>query len=118
MDDRLKKALEFSNYQYNLTNQRKILREKFSSRLIYGYAGGIFTVDQQLISFVQFLISQGKSKDIPLIDSNQNPILIDNLESFLSEILSIYFSAVLEYYNEYEKIKKSRTVEKLIGYNE
>jgi len=113
MDDRLQKALSFSNYQFTLTNQRKMLREKLDSSLLYGYNGGIFKVDESLISFVNFLSDQGRA-NIPILDSNKNPILIENLKEFLDEILNVYFSAVLDYYNEYEKIKKNRTTEKLI----
>jgi hypothetical protein len=113
MDDRLQKALSFSNYQFALTNQRKILREKLDSSLLYGYNGGIFKVDDSLISFINFLSDQGRA-NIPILDSNKNPILIENLKTFLDEILNVYFSAVLDYYNEYEKIKKNRTTEKLI----
>jgi hypothetical protein len=89
------------------------LREKLDSSLLYGYNGGIFKVDESLISFVNFLSDQGRS-NIPILDSNKNPILIENLKTFLDEILNVYFSAVLDYYNEYEKIKKNRTTEKLI----
>jgi hypothetical protein len=113
MDDRLQKALSFSNYQFTLTNQRKMLREKLDSSLLYGYNGGIFKVDESLISFVNFLSDQERA-NIPILDSNKNPILIENLKEFLNEILNVYFSAVLDYYNEYEKIKKNRTTEKLI----
>jgi hypothetical protein len=113
MDDRLQKALSFSNYQFTLTNQRKMLREKLDSSLLYGYNGGIFKVDESLISFVNFLSDQERA-NIPILDSNKNPILIENLKEFLDEILNVYFSAVLDYYNEYEKIKKNRTTEKLI----
>jgi hypothetical protein len=90
-----------------------MLREKLDSSLLYGYNGGIFKVDESLISFVNFLSDQGRA-NIPILDSNKNPILIENLKEFLDEILNVYFSAVLDYYNEYEKIKKNRTTEKLI----
>jgi hypothetical protein len=89
------------------------LREKLDSSLLYGYNGGIFKVDESLISFVNFLSDQERA-NIPILDSNKNPILIENLKEFLDEILNVYFSAVLDYYNEYEKIKKNRTTEKLI----
>jgi len=114
MDDRLKSALSFANYQHTLTNQRRLMKEKFNSSLLYGYNGGVFKVDQTLINFVQFLISRDRQYNFPIIDSNQNPILIDNLEIFLENILNVYVSASLEYYNEYEIIKKSRSVEKLL----
>lgn len=114
MDDRLKKALEFSNYQNTLSVQRQLLKEKLNSSLIYGYNGGIFKVTESLISFVQFLIDNDRISDIPILDSNSNPILIKDMKEFRDSILNVYFTVVVGYYAEYEKIKKNRTVEKLV----
>jgi len=116
MNENLKKALDFSNYQITLSNQRKTIREKTDAKLTFGSNGGIFKIDRSLIVFVQMLIDQGRKENVPLIDVNENPILISNLETFRDEILDRYFSTTLEYYNEYQTIKKSRTVEKLVSY--
>lgn len=116
MNDNLKQALDFSNYQITLSNQRKVIKEKAESKLTFGSNGGIFKIDRSLITFVQMLIDQGRTENVPLLDINDNPILISNLESFRDEILDRYFSVVLDYYNEYQEIKKSRSVEKLISY--
>jgi hypothetical protein len=35
MDDRLKKALEFSNYMITLNNQRKLVHEKFVENCVH-----------------------------------------------------------------------------------
>jgi hypothetical protein len=114
MDDVLKKALEFSNYNQTLNIQKKVLQEKLDLRLTYGISGGIFKIDRQLISFVQMLVDKERVENIPLIDSNNNPILIKDLTQFRDEIFDRYFSATLEYLSEYEKIKTSRSVEKLV----
>lgn len=114
MDDRLSKALDFANYRQTLAVQRKTLKEKINAKLTYGYGGGIFKIDRSLIVFVQMLIDQGRTENVPLIDNNENPILVTNLEDFKSEILDRYFSATYEYYEDYQKIKSSRTVEKLL----
>jgi hypothetical protein len=114
MDDRLKKALDFSNYSNTISIQRKTLKEKVDAKLTFGYNGGIFKINPSLISFVQMLIDRGRTENVPLIDLNENPVLIENLETFRDEILDKYFSSVYEYYEQYDKIKKSRTVEKLI----
>lgn len=116
MNEILKQALDFSNYQSSLSNQRKVIKEKAESKLTFGYNGGIFKIDYSLISFVQMLIDQGRKENIPLIDVNDNPVLIDNLEKFRDEILDRYFSVTMEYYDEYQEIKKSRTVNKLVSY--
>lgn len=116
MNENLKKALDFSNYQMTLSNQRKVIREKAEAKLTFGSNGGIFKIDRSLITFVQMLIDQGRKENVPLLDVNENPILIQDLESFRDEIFDRYFSVTLEYYNEYQDIKKSRSVEKLISY--
>jgi hypothetical protein len=114
MDERLSKALEFSNYRQTLEIQRRTLKEKIDSRLTYGFSGGLFKIDRTLITFLQFLIDQDRKENIPLIDSNGNPILIEDLVGFRDEVLERYFTVVFEYYGEYQKIKNSRSVEKLI----
>ena len=68
-----------------------------------------------MITFVQMLIDQGRTNNVPLLDSNHNPIMIDDLETFRDEIMDRYYTSVLEYYDQYESIKKNRSVEKLIG---
>jgi hypothetical protein len=114
MDDRLSKALDFAKFRETLAIQRKTLKEKIDSKLTYGYNGGIFKIDRSLIAFVEVLISKQRTTDVPLIDANDNPVLVDDLVKFQSEILDRYFTATFEYLKEYEKIKKSRTVEKLL----
>jgi hypothetical protein len=114
MDAQLQKALEFSNYRQTLSIQRKLLKEKLESKLTFAHSGGIFFIDRSLISFVQLCIDQGRTSGVPLIDVNDNPVLIDDLNKFRNEIFDRYFSANLEYLSEYEKIKKSRSVEKLV----
>ncbi len=114
MDERLRKALDFANFRHTFSIQRKILKEKNEARLTYGYAGGIFKIDQSLISFVDMLIRNGRKTDVPLLDANDNPILVTDLEAFKDEILDRYFNATLEYYKEYEKVKKTRSLDKLL----
>ncbi len=114
MEEQLKKALDFANFRYTFSIQRKTLKEKISAKLTYGYNGGIFKIDRSLIVFVQMLLDQGRTSDVPLIDSNDNPILIKDLKEFQDEILDRYFTSTFEYYEQYEKIKKNRSVEKLL----
>jgi hypothetical protein len=114
MNEMLKKALEFSNFKQSLSIQRKVLKEKLNARLTFGYEGGLFKIDQTLICFVKFLIDEGRTADVVIIDLNENPILIKDLGAFKTEILDRYFTAVNESHIEYEKIKKSRTVDALV----
>lgn len=114
MDDRLQAALDFANYRQTFTIQHKTLKEKIQAKLTYGYNGGIFKINRELICFVRFLIDRGRISSVVLLDINENPIIIDDIEKFQDEIMDRYFSATNEYFEEYQQLKKSRSVEKLI----
>lgn len=114
MQEPLKKALDFANYQQTLSIQRKSLKEKIEAKLTYGFNGGLFYIDQTLLTFVEMLCLKGRTNSVVIIDSNKNPILIENLESFRDEIFGRYFEATNEYFESYQNIKKSRSVEKLL----
>ena len=111
MDERLSKALEFANYSVTLNNQRRALKEKYLADIIYYHNGGCFAVTKELINFVKTLIDTGNEEGVVLIDDNDVPIEIADTQNFLETILNKYFTASNEYYTEYQKIRKQRSVE-------
>lgn len=114
MQEQFQKALDFANYQQTFSIQRKILKEKTEAKLTYGFNGGIFRIDQSLLTFVDMLCAKNRTTGIVLLDTNQNPILIEDLEKFKDDIFSRYFEVTNEYFESYQKIKKSRNVEKML----
>lgn len=110
---RLEKALDFSNTMKTFNLNKNNLKVKTQNLLSYSTAGGSFTVDQSLISFMNFVVSSGKT-EISLLDKNDIPIHIDDTEKFLDEVSSLYFEAVNDYYNEYQKLRSSRKIEKVL----
>lgn len=114
MDERLEKALEFSNYMITLNNQRKLIQEKFQEQSIHYYKGGKFRVTRDLIAFVQSLISLNQTSTI-LIDDNDIPIEVEDLQKFATDLYNTYFEAANTYLTEYNNIKKNRSVEGLIN---
>jgi len=108
------KALDFSKYQQTLNVKIQNLQDRAQSNLTLGYNGGLFFVDQTLIAFVKTLIDFKRITDVVLLDSNQKPILIADLNDFQTEILDRYFTVTNQYLEEYSQIKKQRSVEKLL----
>jgi len=115
MDKTLQNALDFANYQQTFSIQRKTLKEKINAKLTYGINGGVFRISRELMVFVDSLCNNGRTSGVVLLDSNDSPILIDNLETFKDEIFSRYFESTNEYYEQFQTLKKSRSVEKLLG---
>ena len=69
MDDRLEKALEYSKYRISLFNRKEDLKIKVKAMLTYAHNGGLFNIDQSLITFVELLVRQERDRMI-LIDIN------------------------------------------------
>ena len=111
--ERLEKALDFSNTMKTFNLNKNNLKVKTQNLLSYSTAGGSFTVDQSLISFMNFVVSSGKT-EITLLDKNDIPVRIEDTEKFLDETSSLYFEVVNDYYNEYQKLRSSRKIEKVL----
>lgn len=109
MDDRLQKALDFSNYRISLFNQKENIKLKVETLLTYAINGGIFKVSPELITFVK-TIKDYEYNSVVLLDLNQNPIEITDLDKFLKDIISKYFEATNFYHSEYTKLRKTRSV--------
>lgn len=113
MGAKLNKALEFANYRVTLNNQQAALKAKTQSLLSYSVNGGTFTIDRELITFCKLLLDS-KKKTAVLLDIYGNPVQVE-LKAFYDEILSRYFEATNDYYVEYEKLRKARQVDTVVG---
>lgn len=109
MDDRLKKAIEFSNYRVSLFNSKENIKIKVDSMLTYAINGGVFKASIELINFTRLVTDTGRDS-VVLIDINNNPIEITNVTDFHDELMSRYFQATNYYHTEYMKLKKARSV--------
>jgi hypothetical protein len=115
MDERLEKALDFSNYMLTLNNQKRLLAEKYQEELIHFYSGSQFTLTRELITFVNAMVSADQD-EVVITDDNNIPCMVEDLENFYSEIINKYTSASNNYYTAYASLKINRSVEKLVDY--
>lgn len=112
MDPKLEKALSFANYRETLSNQINAAKEQAKSKLMYSINGGVFVVDRGLISFVEVLISR-KQTEAVLLDVNDTPVLIKDLEDFQDDIISRYAEVTNSLLEQYTRLRQSRSVQKL-----
>lgn len=112
MDERFEKALESINLMTTISNQKKIFFEEFQQATVHYQNGGVFLAQSELITFVKSVVDMGYDGEFVLIDKNNNPIQIDNIKTFLIDILDKYSSASNEYYTKMQQIK-TRSIDKL-----
>ena len=115
MDDKIQKAFSIANYMATLSNQKRILLEEYSQKLVYYINGATFKISQELITFTKSIIDVGYTSDVPFIDSNNLPIVISDVQQFFDDIISIYFEATNEYSVKYSEIKNKRKVEDIVN---
>lgn len=113
MEERLEKALEFANYRQTLNNQLQKLRILSENELMFAKNGGTFTINRELINYLNYLNINNEDEAI-LIDDKFSPILIKDIPEFLKEITKLYKDVTSAYYREYQHIRKLRNVKSII----
>lgn len=112
MDERFEKALESINLMTTISNQKQIFFEEFQQATVHYQNGGVFSAQPELITFVKSVVDMGYDGEFVLVDKNNNPIQIDNIKTFLTDILDKYTSAANEYYTKSQQVK-TRSIDKL-----
>jgi len=110
MDERIEKAFEVANYMATLSNQRRIILEEYNHSLIYYINGATFKLTPSLISFVKTLIDIGNNENVVLIDDNNFPALIEDLDAFLNNITSKYLESVKTYADAFNALRAKRKI--------
>lgn len=115
MDERLQKALEFSNYTATINNQKRNIKNRFDQLQLVHHAGGTFVANQETISFVKTMLDMNHTSGV-LVDSKDNPVNIKSFSELLEKLIDAYFSATTEYEAEYAKIRKSRNIKTVMDW--
>lgn len=113
MSERLTQALSFANYRQTLNNQLLKLKIRAEGTLIFAKNGGSFSIGQELICFLDYLV-RSDMKEATLLDNNNTPVLISDVPAFLKEVTQRYFEVTNDYLREYQDIRKSRNVKSIL----
>ena len=117
MDERLEKALEFSNFRLILATRQENLKMLMDNKMMLSYGGGLFKVDIELLMFIDMLVQADEEKFV-FIDSNDIPIMIEDLNDFGFEATKKYTSALNQYYTSYQKLNEAREIRKVLDWDE
>ncbi len=117
MNESLEKAFQTANFMASLTGQRKLALEEYKQGLIHYQSGASFTITRELINFVKLLLDSEYTQDVVLIDDNDMPVQIKDVQEFYDNILDQYFQSANQYFSKYSALKKQRKVEDLVKYD-
>lgn len=106
LEQQLEQALSFAQYQSTLNQQRRLLREQFEADTIIAYNGGLFKVTQEWLGGFDV-------RSTWILDMNGNPTRIETPEELRSIAREAYTSALAKYGEEYQKLRRQRSVRSL-----
>jgi hypothetical protein len=115
MDERLEKALNFSNFRMILSTKQENLKTLLQNKLLFHYEGYVFKIDQNLIGLLGALIVMDE-KEFILIDKNDTPVLIKDIPQFFNSLMPQYKKSLESYYNNYQKLSEAREIRKVIDW--
>lgn len=105
MEKSLESIIKKSDRLLSAKIKRQMLKERFDADITFGYNNGVFKIDQQLITYTDFLLSRGKQQNIILLDINQTPVVVEDLTKFQKDILDRYFMALGRFNAGYQDLK-------------
>lgn len=114
MTENLEKVFELADIMSVVANQKIALKEEFEQSTLFFHNGGCFKLDPVLLSFVTALQYKNQ-KSAVLIDLNSLPIIIEDLDKFLEDILNQYFNASNKYIAGYQKLRSNKSVTSILN---
>lgn len=96
----IKSIVEKSHQHRILKNQKNLVRQWISERLLLGYNGGLFESKPDLIMFVKMLIDSGISQH-PIFDRNNDPVMIEDLNDFYTLLFGRYTETANDAWQEW-----------------
>lgn len=85
---------------------KEYLKEKYNAKLLIADQGGLWRADQETISFLSVMSNDWDDR-IVLMDTFQNPVLVDRSE-LLSKLKEVYQSVMADWYNEWKELESKR----------
>jgi hypothetical protein len=114
MDERIEKAFAVANYMSTLSNQRRIILEEYNQKLIYYINGATFKISPELINFTKTVLDMGHTEDVAFLDSNNFPVIINDVQKFFDDISLIYFESTNDYAVKYAELRSKRKISDIV----
>ena len=81
--------------------------------LIFHHDNGVFKADKETIGYVSGLLSKG-SKSMVILDMNDTPVEINNINELLEKLTDKHDEAIAEYHLQMTRLNKARDIKKVV----
>lgn len=116
MDINLDKLVEDADRRALYTNQVAHAKERYYALNVLAWEGHFFNLTTEFMCFVylRFMAQQDTGEPVILLDRNDEPVLIEDLERFVDHMDEKHTEAINDYYDAYKRLAEARTNRELI----
>jgi len=108
------KILEISKSAIDLANQTRILHEEYDLDLFYFHNGGTFKITKEFLSYIKTIKDLMFDETVIIIDENGTPVLIENINLFLDDIVNKHIQANNKFFYKHQELKNSVNLESIL----
>jgi hypothetical protein len=98
------------NYRSTLARQSDILKQKFEDQCVIAWNGGLFLVTPEFLAGLRIIEQPAEW----VLDMNQTPIWIPQVEFFYKQAYNVYYTALSDYGTAFSQLKSQRSVETIL----
>lgn len=113
----LEEILTLSNARAVYQNQVRLAELRFRNSCTMGWKGHEFRITPEMLGYLQLRLNTNTENAL-VLDFNNLPVMIDDIELFLDIATDQYHSALNAYYDEYVRLRASRKAEKMLEVEE
>lgn len=113
----LEEILTLSNARAVYQNQVRLAELKFKNACIMGFKGHEFHITPEFLGYLQLRVN-ANTEEALVLDFNNLPVMIDDIEMFLDIASDQYYASLNAYFDEYKRLRSSRKAEKMLEADE
>ena len=111
--DEYAELMAISALQATYVNQLMHLRAGYHVQSHFSWEGHDFRADLAFLLQIRHLLEMHWS-DFTLLDTNEEPVYISDLDKFLAKVSNTHHGAINEYYTRYRALRDAKTVEEML----
>jgi hypothetical protein len=105
----IQQIIDVSDKLQILNKQKLRAIERFESNTTLGYNSGLFSVSTHLLTYVNYLLHCKRTHDVVVLDTNNLPVLIEDVTDFNKHIQDAYYTALDIYHNDISELNRLQT---------
>lgn len=110
----LESFFDISKKMASVAQQKRVMFEQYDLNLFYFEGNGVFKASKEFISYIKSIKELSSDTSAVILDENNLPIKINDLESFLLSLVDVHIQANNKLFFQHQKLINENLIESII----